>query len=279
MSEWIEDRLSDNECERIFARLFPHGFGGEDVLAEIAPAGWEASAWIPVFHPSVQRVFQESLQLHRNIERLRLGRTQEPNPPPTFEGIQAEYEPTPPEPKRECQELVCRCLWQVFSDNHEVITPERKGVDIGSFRGAAGFLADLLNREIGRTEYDYMSFYMGLAWLEGRADFTDVYAMIFRRLKAQDLDWVYHFPRLNLVDLAALKEELEADKPDLNYDPSAAFEEERQKNKHAEEVARMRQELDEAHEQALERARQSPPPQIVNAYRRTYAHWPGGWPP
>lgn len=279
MSEWIEDRLSDEECERIFAQLFPHGFGGDDAMAEIAPTGWDASPWLAVFHPSVQRIYEETVQIHHNIERLPFGRPHEPKPPPTFQAIQAEYKPTPPEPKRECQELICRCLWQVFSDNHEVITLDRRVVDIGSFRGAAGFLADLLNREIGRTEYDYMDFYMGLVWLEGRADFIDVYTMIFRRLKAQDLDWIFHFPRLSLMDFSGLKEQMDSDKPDLEYDPSAAFEKEQQRQKHAEEVAQMRQDLDEAHEEALEQARQSPPPEIVNAYRRIYARWPEGWPP
>ena len=41
MDEWIEEHLEDRECEVLFARLFPHGFAGEDVMAELAPAGWE----------------------------------------------------------------------------------------------------------------------------------------------------------------------------------------------------------------------------------------------
>jgi len=34
-----EELYTDRECENLFASLFPNGFAGEDVLAEIAPEG------------------------------------------------------------------------------------------------------------------------------------------------------------------------------------------------------------------------------------------------
>ena len=66
---------------------------------------------------------------------------------------------------------------------------------LGPFAGAGGFLADSINRQAGRREYDYIDFYMGTIWLAQRADLTPVYCMIFRRLKARGYDWTYHFPQ------------------------------------------------------------------------------------
>ena len=47
-------RLNDTELKEFFDRLFPHGFAGADVLAEIALEGWEKSPLLACFHPSVE---------------------------------------------------------------------------------------------------------------------------------------------------------------------------------------------------------------------------------
>jgi hypothetical protein len=36
-------RYTEAECEADFARLFPYGFAGQDVLDDLAPEGWESS--------------------------------------------------------------------------------------------------------------------------------------------------------------------------------------------------------------------------------------------
>ena len=66
-----QEPFTDVELHALFDRLFPHGFAGRDVLAEVAPDGWERPPWLACFHPSVERVFEESVQMHRNIEALR----------------------------------------------------------------------------------------------------------------------------------------------------------------------------------------------------------------
>src|SRR5262249_30428676 len=53
-----------------------------------------------------------------------------------------------------------------------------------------GFLADLLNRQIGEERYDYLNYYLGTIWLAQRADLGPVYRMIFRRLRGRAFDWV-----------------------------------------------------------------------------------------
>ena len=99
------------------------------------------------------------------------------------------------------RELLGRSLWDIFSDNHEVIAPQGKILDIGSFRGAAGFIADYLNGLVAEARYDYMDFYLGSLWLPGSVDLSPVYAFIFKRLKDQGFNWLYHFPRLSLIDM------------------------------------------------------------------------------
>lgn len=67
MEDRQNQRLTDAELHVFFDRLFPHGFAGADVLAEVAPDGWEQSPLLLCFHPSVEQRFEESVQLHRNI--------------------------------------------------------------------------------------------------------------------------------------------------------------------------------------------------------------------
>ncbi len=113
-------------------------------------------------HPSVEQVYRESIRLHRNLERLAGPRRTGPAPPePTLEEIRERRHDEPVDREREVRELVGRCLWDVFSDNHDVIAADGREVHLGSFRGAGDFIADLLNGEVGSRQYDYMDLFMG----------------------------------------------------------------------------------------------------------------------
>ena len=257
------ERLTGDECVAMFRRLFPRGLGGEDVLGEIAPEGWERSPLVAVFHPSVEQVYREALRFHRNAARLAGPRSRRPtSPEPTLDEIRRTWRDEPVDRDREVRELVGRCLWDVFSDNHEVIAHDGRVVDIGSFRGAGGFIADLLNGETGTGDYDYLDFYMGSLWADDRADLTPVFTAIFRRLAAHDCDWTYTFPRIHVVDFGdpdalPLAERLERDR----------------------QRAEMDETLEQGHREALEAAKDRPPPSTVDAYRRIFGGWPHGWPP
>jgi hypothetical protein len=50
--------------------------------------------------------------------------------------VRRDHQPTPVNVDEEVTELVGLCLWDVFSDNHEVIAADRRAIDIGSFGGA-----------------------------------------------------------------------------------------------------------------------------------------------
>jgi hypothetical protein len=277
-------RLTGRELHALFDELFPHGFASADVLAEIAPEGWEQSPLLACFHPSVEQLFEERVALHRNLEewrQLRRKRESETTvtsePKPTIDDVRREYEPSPVNDEEEVTELVGLCLWDVFSDNHDVITADGRLADIGSFRGAGAFLDERLTRDQeGWRDGDYLRFYLGTIWICRRADLMPVYAMIFRRLKAAGADWVYHFPELGIVELAPAAD---IDNSDKGYSVSQAAVAEIEKQRRRAEVERFRAELREANARAREDAMDRTPPATVRAYRQVYGRDPRGWPP
>ena len=90
------DQLTDAELYALFDRLFPEGFAGADVRAEVTPDGWEHSPFVACFHPSVERVFEERLQFHQNVAALRIAGSRRAgqaqvdglSPAPTLEEVQ-----------------------------------------------------------------------------------------------------------------------------------------------------------------------------------------------
>ena len=144
-------------------------------------------------------------------------------------------------------------------------------------RGAGAFLDEHLTRDReGWTEGDYLRFYMGTMWISRRADLTPVYAMIFRRLKALDADWVYRFPEIGIVELVPADD---TDQSEEGYSASRSAVAELQAQQRRAEVERLRAELREANARAREEALDQPPPAIVRAYRQVYGRDPRGWPP
>jgi hypothetical protein len=281
MTNFHKNSYSDAELELEFDRLFPNGFAGPDILNELAPDGWEESPLLAVFHPSPTQCYEESLRLHRNLLKLRRPDDERPvTPEPTLDEVAREFRERPIEAEQEVRELVGECLWDVFSNSHEVVGANGRVLNLGSFRGSGDFLADVLNRQVGERQYDYMSFYMGTIWVAQLADLTPVYRMIFGRLRARRLDWIYHFPRLYAIDLRPLNEALDKQKePDwLNYPPSEALAKEAEKA-HDQELAKFRESLDEGYRAAVEEALSAPPPATVRAYESVYGRLPRGWPP
>jgi hypothetical protein len=276
--------MTETEVDALFDLLFPHGFAGQDVLDEIAPEGREQSQLLACFHPSVERVFEERLMFHRTTEgwrqlaRKRQGQTIEGQPQPTLEDVRREYKPLPVEANEEVTELVGMCLWDVFSDNHDVIAADGRVADIGTFRGASGFLDSHLARDhdVWKRE-DYLRFYMGTIGISRRADLMPVYAVIFRRLKAMGADWVYHFPELRIVELPSRDPEPASSAPGYSVSQSAVAEVNAQRRRT--EVQRLRAELEEGNARAREEALDREPPATVRAYRRVYGRDPHGWPP
>ena len=286
MDDRQNDRLTDVESRALLARLFPHGFAGADVLREIAPNGWERSALLACFHPAVERIFEERLRMHRNIEAWRSRRARDDDatqseghpPEPSLEDVRREDQPQPVRPDEELTELVGECLWDIFSDNHDVIVADGRVADIGSFRGASAFLDEYVSGHASDAtwrEGDCMRFYMGTIWISWRADLTPVYAMIFRRLRSLDADWVYHVPEFHVVDFGTLGTDTEP----TRYSPSEGAVAELEARRREAETERLRAQLEASNAQVRERAMDHPPPATVAAYRQVYGRDPRGWPP
>jgi hypothetical protein len=256
-------------------------------LNEIAPDGWQYSSLLSCFHPSAEQVFKERLQIHHNIEGFIKGMQKKsdqaihvPRPEPIFEEIRAEWKETPVNVAHEVTELVGHCLWDVFSDNHDVVASDGRLVDIGSFRGASAFLDGYLKRASGGIPAlkvsNYMHFYMGTIWIGGRADLTVVYTMIFRRLKRLGLDWIYNFPEIQMVDFKPQRVELE---DPLVYSPSESWKASQEEEQHQVEVEKMQAELNEINIQSHKEAMDLPVPSTVHGYQYVYGRSPQGWPP
>lgn len=271
-------RLNDAECDEVFDRLFPEGFAGPDILREIAPEGWAKAPLVRVFHPTLEQVFAELTDFHRNLESLRRpGQALEE--PPTLEDARRSSlsMERPVCAENECGELVGMCLWDIFSANHDVLAPDGRLVDLGSWRYAGGFIAERLNREIrGERRYDYLDFYMGASRYSGRADLSPAYRIIFRRMLSLGLDWVYHFPRLGVI---TLRDPGEDDAPMEEYDPFESMRKEEGRRRMAEELDELEADLEEDYLESVKEARRSDPPPTVQAYRDEYGRLPQGWPP
>jgi len=282
MTNFDTDSFSEADLEAEFDRLFPQGFAGPDILQELAPAGWENSPLLAVFHPSLAQSYEETLRLHRNLCALRRPNDRHPLPlEPTFDEVARDFRERPVETVREVRELVGQCLWDIFSDGHEVTTTDGCVLDLGSFRVSGGFLAEILNRQTGAEHYNYLDFYMGTIWVAQRADLTPVYQMIFRRFQGRRLDWIYHFPKLYAVDLRPLKEALDEkhDPEWLNYSPSETLAKEAEAKEQDKNLAELRETLEEGYRESIEEALKGPPQTTVRAYKTIYGCFPRGWPP
>lgn len=293
------DQLTDSECLDFLRSLFPEGVKNAAVISELCPDGWEQSHLFACFHPGPERLFEEHRNLCRNFRRLSEHRkqadpTNETMPSDecaTLEEYLVKYPPEAVALSSEAEmdepaELIGLCMWDVFSDNHDVIAADGRVVDLGSFRGSGGMIADFFDTapwtSNGSEEpwsawdrSDYMRFYMGTCWIAGRADLTPVYRLIFRRIQSVHADWRYSFPRLHVVDFGAVRS---TDAPG-DYDPSKAFAEEQNEQERAARTRRLQRELDDSATRAMREARSKEPPETVQAYQSVFGRFPAGWPP
>lgn len=190
MDDRRNERLTDGELHALFDRLFPQGFAGAGSCPTSRRRVGNSRRCSPAFirpssnHTRRRRTRHRNIGALRNARRRTGGEVQESkrgSSEPTLEEVRRDYQPTPVRSHEEVTDLVGLCSWDIFSDNHDVITPDGRVADIGSFRGAGAFLDEHLTRvQDGRQEGDYLRFYLGTIRISIRADLTPVYAMMFR---------------------------------------------------------------------------------------------------
>lgn len=273
-----ENHLTEKESTEFLEELFPSGLAGSDIKNELVPGGWEKSPLKAVFHPSPEQQFKEYIRMSRNLKNLSGKQKTESKDEeePGFEEFCKDLKNHPVEPNREIRELMGLCLWDVFSDNHEVLTSDGRLVDLGSQRGAAGFIADWVNTRLDIRHYSYLDFYMGTAWISDRADLSPVYRIIFQRLHKAEGDWIYHFPQLFLFrppDIEKHTDNMES------YDPAKSVADEIEKKEQDQSSEELEENIHQLNREAADEAAQGEPPRIVDAYRDIYGHFPDGWPP
>ncbi len=177
-------------------------------------------------------------------------------------------------------DLLGRCLWDIYSNNHKVLTADGRAVDLGSFRAAAAFLAAFRSRreanvDAARDPWDYLDFHM--ATLGKDADcLSPVYELIFTRMREAGLDWRYVHRRLYVIDFSGWDEEAGRFE---DYDASRSVEREAERKRRAAETTELRAELDRLYRESVEEARTGAPPPVVRSYARVYGRHPDGWPP
>lgn len=283
----MTESLTEDQCWALFERLFPQGLKDSTLVKELAPEGWNRSPLLLLYHPTAEQVYQEAVQIRENLRNLpkQAPLALDEEPPLTLDAVKRDMIEQAPNPAEECADLLGCCLWDIFSDNHDVVTAEGTLVDLGSFRSTAGFIADFRHRSNHSHEDfddrgDYMEFYMGTMLIRHRADLTPVYELIFRRMQHIGLSWRYVHPRLYAIDLGTLPNQAEDDVAEaLRYDPTESFWRERQLTEHRTEQAEIRQSLDDAYRASIGKARVGPPPTTVRAYQLVYGRDPDGWPP
>ncbi len=271
-----KDNHSESECVKLFEQFF---INSEALLKIFAPKGWQNSPLFLAFHPTPQQRYAEALRFHRNLGNLFKAKGEaRASREPQFEDFLNEKQEESVAPRKELVALLGHCLWDIFSNNHDVVSADGCVYELGSFRSSAGFIADYINAHFPEISpsYNYLDFYMGSHWFDQRTDLTPVYEWIFRQLKQRHCDWVYSFPRLYLIDMVPAKQEAEVDP--LAYDPNQSFEQELARQKDKQEANKLREDLNRAYEEEVEAAKDKPLPTVVFAYLNVYGKLPQGWP-
>ena len=269
-------RLTDQPALDFLSRLFPGGLGDAELLAETCPDGWENSPLWVAFHPGPEKRYQEHCDFMENIARIQKSK---PRPPvPTFEEFLASETSRSSffnGPLEEWTELLGSCLWDVLSDNHDLVLANGERVNFGSFRMVSALIDQFLTGATLDDVWDCgdsMRFYMGTSFVSGRADLSPLYRLIFKRLRAHGCRWHYSFPQIYAMRF---------EKPEevADYDPSKAFAAEEEKHMEAEEDRRRQEQLDANLTLSKQRAWDQAPPAIVQAYQEVFGEDPSGWPP
>lgn len=268
--------LPEDICEELIIELFQ---ALPEMLQQVAPHGISNSELVYVYHPTPQQQYKEyrHSQLQLITLQRRLKKPVDAEPTKSYEEFLQEIETKPVEEQYELVSIYGDCLWNIFSNNHTVFNKKYQSYELGSWRGSARFIADVINKLqlVPATTFDYMDFYMGHFMTEQRADITPVYEFIFSKLKSKELDWEYSFPRMGLVNFGQQK-----DVPDdmANYDPATAVQQHLDDDKKQAEIDSFQQKLDDIYDEEFDKARYAKPPQEVMAYYNVYGHWPLGHP-
>lgn len=269
-----QSEKSDKECIDLLKYIFNDA---AKVYRDLAPKGLKKSDLVLFLHPTPEQQFEETTRMTENINRLskKPKKAEKQIKISDFEQDDlseiAEYD--------EFLNILGLSVYDIFSNNHEVIGNDNKVYDLGSMRGSGRFIADFFHSNFPdhARKYIYLDFYMGSIWIKGRGDLTPFYSYIFQKLKNFNCDWKFFFPRMFLVDLKKMEDSANDD--DLkNYNPTKAVEQEIELAEKDKETNDLRENLDKIYDEEYEEAKYKPLIPIVQAYKNVYGHLPNGHP-
>jgi hypothetical protein len=273
------EKATDIECWDLLCQLLD---GPDQIMADLAPQGWPTSPLRRIFHPTAEQQFDQAVRRSENLLAL-LKKRASIEEPQTYR--LEDFQESPPDagnPRDELSKLLGDCLWLVFSNNHAVVSADGRDFHLGSFRGSGRFIADFLNIHFplsNGSQYNYMDFYCAGGFVFEWADTTPVFELLFHRLKKLGCDWEYYFPRLGIVDVRGLRDEVDAQNSDPSkYDPQAAMAKALEKQREKEEIDDLRRQFNAIYERELEEAEYKKPPAEVQAYRNVFGCLPDGFP-
>lgn len=269
-----DQTYSTKECTAVLKLIFE---GADTLYSKIAPYGWKNSEYVTFLHPRPEQQYEEHLRMSRNIARLSKKEDEE--------DINLSFSDFQQSDLNEIDEydefiyVLGLAVYDIFSNNHEVIGNDSKIYDLGSARGSGSFLANFLEHDYPRQKgaYDYMDFYMGSIWIESRGDLSPFYTFIFQKLREADCDWNYYFPRLHVIDFGKNNDPSNTSKPE-DYTPENAVIKQLEANEKEKQFNKLKEELDKAHYEAYENAKYEAPTPLAEAYRKVYGHLPKGHP-
>jgi hypothetical protein len=264
---------SDSECKALLSLIFNNA---PDWQRRIAPKGWVNSEYIFLLHPTPQQQQKEHITITDNLNKLSKKKESEQKHLDISEFKQDDL--TEISEFEEFQFILGLCVYDIFSNNHEVIGDDNKVYDLGSMRGSGRFIAEFLNDRIENPKkYDYIDFYMGTVWIEGRGNLIPFYEFVFEKLKQASCDWKYSFPKLMLIDFNE-----NADPSDnqnmADYRPEQALQKKFESAEKEMQAKKIQDELDKAYQEEYEEAKYKPLYPIVQAYKNIYGVLPYGHP-
>ena len=265
-----------NECLEIIRFLFSDYI---IFFQYLVPDSWVQTEYVRFFHPTPEHKLEETQRMRENINHLRQARDPDwqDNEPPYSLADFPEDDLSNINEQEEFLKLLGLTVYDIFSNNHDVLSPEGKIYSLGSMRGSGRFLAEFFNVSLPDiTQYfDYLDFYMGMTMIEDRADLTPFYLYIFSKLKQKNCDWKYYFPRMHLISFK--KDQANTTSPEF-YNPELAQQQAIEQKKQDRQNEELQKRLDDIYEEELDTAKYNEPPKIVQAYREVYGHLPRGFP-
>ena len=264
----------DDECIDILRFIFKDV---ERLYTNMAPNGLKNSDLVLFLHPSPEQQYKEHIRMRENINRLKkkINHEVEEKNISDFkqDDVRDIYE------YDEFLYILGLSIYDIFSNNHEVIGDDNRIYDLGSFRGSGQLIADFLNSSFPNNsrKYDYMDFYMGSIWIKGRGNLIPFYAYIFRKLKELNCDWKYSFPRMYAIDLKKIFETSDDDKLE-DYKPEEAIMKQFEITESDGQTKKFQEDLEKIYNEEYEEAKYKPLNQTVQAYKNIYGQLPIGHP-